>query len=100
MQPCNHAGLWSARQSYLPCKAPTHAVIQVNYPLKEDRCGYVICRGQYDANMLSEAKQTLQRAAHCSPWDSTLAFNLAVVMQVSSLPSCLAYGPRALTKAS
>ena len=77
-----------------------HMLRKVNHPPKEEGCGVVMCRGQYDANMLSEAKQTLQRAAHCSPWDSTLAFNLAVVMQVSGLPPCVAYVARALTKVS
>ena len=43
----------------------------------------VACRAQYDANRLLDAKKTLQRAIHCSPWDTTLAFNLAVVMQVT-----------------
>jgi len=66
-----------AMRHVLPC---THVLPCAN------PCAHLpVCRAQYDADELSEAKRTLTKALHLAPTDAKLRFDVAVCMQASLL---------------
>ncbi|KAK9845686.1 hypothetical protein WJX84_004302 [Apatococcus fuscideae] len=86
----NLASAALAQQNFAPSAQLFQSCLRRHFHGQSSRVLLYLARAQYDANRLLDAKKTLQRAIHCSPWDTTLAFNLAVVMQE--------YGVRELKK--